>query len=258
MNKHHINNIKNNRGTTLIEIMTALIILAATFLPILAAIGSSSLDTDVQNSTVYAQTTARNVLDTLLDDVPFNSLRAEPGKYSIPELVDYQNPSKTVDYKVDMFKKLIDDKGNITKAQGKRVDERGVEYTITIYVYPIPAADNKNDNKIIGNELYFTYLPRPKYESKYDSNNKSLWYTYKKGEAYIKVINGESIKPYSNKDECEVKPQIKNARELGAVKNNNSLCIMKKVILTITWTARDKKQRSLVLYTMKGNLDSEK
>ena len=72
--------------------------------------------------------------------------------------------------------------------------------------------------------------------------------------------NGDArtIKPYSNANECVAKRIIQNAYDLGAVKNHGSRSILKKIILRIAWKARDKKDRSLVLYTMKGNLDSEK
>ena len=261
MNIMHNNLITPKRGTTLIEIMTALLILAFTFLPILATIGTASLDTDVQNATVFAQTLARNILDTLLDDVPFNSLKATPGKYSIAELVDYASPSKSTDYKVDMFKTMIGAKGS--KAEGEVTDDlRGTVYKVKIYVYPIPANNSTCNGKASGNELYFTHLPRPKYETKYDNaTHKSYWYTYKKANSsqYITDYGGaNTIQPYSNKDECKVERVIQNAFDLGAVDNYGSRCILKKIMLVISWQGRDKKDRSLVLYTMKGNLDSEK
>ena len=255
MNKFYKYFTTTKKGTTLMEIMLALLILAFTFLPIIGTIGTSTRDTDVANSYVYAQTTARNILDTLLDDVPFNCIKGVDGKYSIAELTDYSRTS----YKIDTFKNMIGATG--TKAQGTLIDERGINYEVTIYVYPIKATTLPSGGNVTGDELYFSYLPRPKYETKYDGDHKSLWYTYKANSA-SQYRQASSDDPYviTGKDAgvCAVATITQNACDMGAVKNYSSLCLMKKIILSITWTARDKHDRSVVLYTMKGNLDNEK
>ena len=233
------NFIKAKKGVTLMEIMIALLILAFAFLPIIAVIGTSSKDTDVANSMVFAQTTARNILDTLLDDVPFNSIICSGDKLAIAKIQDYKN------YKADSFLFMIGAKTE--EAKGEVIDERGITYEISIYVLPIEASDNVNHN--VSNELLFSYLPRPVYEGDTLEDNEK-WYTYGQGQTHM-LENAPD--PYS----IEVATITKNAFELGAIQNNSSYCIMKKILYKMTWTSRDGHKRSLELYTMKANLDSD-
>lgn len=90
-------------GVTLLEIMTAVLILAMAFLPLIGVIGTSTKDSDVANSQVFAQTSARNILDTFLDDVPFKAISVastpdsgdfaytEPDEVKALTSVDYGN-----------------------------------------------------------------------------------------------------------------------------------------------------------------------
>ena len=105
------------------EIMIALLILAFAFIPIIAVIGTSTKDTDVANSYVFAQTTARNILDTLLDDVPFNSIITTESK--IAKIKEYKT------YNPDSFLSMIGASND--EAKGEVIDERGTKYNITIY-----------------------------------------------------------------------------------------------------------------------------
>lgn len=236
--------IKNKKGVTLMEIMLALIILALTFIPLIATIGGSVKDTDVINSYIFAQTTARNILDALLDDVPFNSIKTSSD--DIAELVNYKS------YDISIFKEMMGVTSS-NKAQGTIIDERGISYKITIYAFPIEASNNKNHSS---EELLFTYLPRPLYEnasSTVDDIITNSWYTYT-SEAKSAYIQKDVKNPYT----YEVSEEVKNAFELGAINNYDSYCIMKKILLRIEWVGRDKNQRCIELYTLKANLDSEK
>lgn len=237
----HKNIIKNKRGVTLIEIMTAILILAFAFLPIIGVIGQSSKDTDVSNSTVFAQTSARNILDTLLDEVPFNSIKATPTH--IAQLQDFK------DYKVDSFLSLIG--STDTSAQGEIFDERGNKYTVTIYVFPIPVEKSENPN--VNTDLVFSYRERPKYEDLDTAN----WYTYNTDEADAFIRNGTD--PYSDDMITTCATQTVGAYALGAFENSDTeeYFIMKKILLKLTWTNKDGHERYLELYTLKANLDSE-
>ena len=228
------------------EIMVALLILAFAFLPIIGVIGTSTKDTDVANSYVFAQTTARNILDTLLDDVPFNSIEPSntSGNENIAKIIDYTPPNNKT-YNADSFLSMIGASSEL--AQGELFDERGIKYNVIIYVFPITASNNENHDST--NELLFSYLPRPQYEGDSSEANEK-WYTYKKDEIY-KLSTGPD--PYV----MEVATATKNAFELGAKQNNSSYCIMKKILFQMTWTSRDGHDRRLELYTMKANLDSD-
>ena len=231
------NFFKAKNGVTLTEIMVALLILAFAFLPIIAVIGTSTKDTDVANSMIFAQTTARNILDTLLDDVPFNSIITTDKK--IAKIENYKS------YNADAFLGMIG--AGSAEAKGEVLDERGITYEITIYAFPIEASDSANHN--VSNELLFSYLPRPIYEGDTLEGNEK-WYTYEQGQIYMKE---NAPDPYT----IEVATATKNAFELGAKQNNSSYCIMKKILFKISWIARDGHERSLEIYTMKANLDSD-
>ena len=235
------NYIKAKKGVTLMEIMVALLILAFAFLPIIGVIGSSAKDTDVANSAVFAQTTARNILDTLLDDVPFNSIITTESK--IARIQKYKN------YDPDSFLRMIG--ASSDEAKGEVFDERGIKYDITIYAIPISA--NKEVDHATSTELLFSYLPRPKYEGE-TSEESDSWYTYTPGGIYM-ISNKD---PYDSAT-YDVATLTKNAFELGARINESTseYYIMKKILFKMSWTSRDGHDRSLELYTMKANLDSD-
>lgn len=228
---------KTRYGITLIEIMVALLILAGTFLPLIAVMGSFTKDTDSMNSYVFAQTTARNILDTLLDEVPFNSIQADTN--NIAKLIDYDG------YKIDSFKSLIGTSNDI--ASGTITDERGTQYKITLFCYPIPVS--KNENPDIQNEMVFSFKERPNFEK------EENFYTFTSGNdsCYLQTKS-----PYSMADNCQEKSL--GAYELGAKKNflSEEYYVMKKIVLHIEWVSRDGRKREFGLYTMKANLDSEK
>ncbi len=236
--------IKAKKGVTLMEIMTALLILAFAFLPIIGVIGTSTKDTDVANSVVFAQTTARNILDTLLDDVPFNSI--------VPTGKDKQYIAKIKKYKgyePESFLSMIGAGVGSEDAKGEVFDERGIKYDITIYAFPISASHTGDHD--VTNELLFSYLPRPQYEGDTSEQNEK-WYTFTSGGTHRQI---DSLDPYT----IEVATATKNAYELGAKQNNDlsEYYIMKKIVFQMNWTSRDGHQRRLELYTMKANLDSD-
>ena len=234
--------INPKKGVTLMEIMTALLILAFAFLPIIGVIGTSTKDTDVANSVVFAQTTARNILDTLLDDVPFNSIVATgKDKQYIAKIEKYK------DYEPESFLSMIG--ASTEEAKGELFDERGQKYDVFIYAFPISASKTKDHD--VNNELLFSYMPRPLYEGETINQNEK-WYTYTPAGAHRQI---DSLDPY----DIEVATATKNAYELGARQNNNTTeyYIMKKIVFQMTWTSRDGHDRRLELYTMKANLDSD-
>ncbi len=236
------NLINNNKGVSLMEIAIALLILAFAFLPIIGVIGTSTKDTDVANSYVFAQTTARNILDTLLDDVPFNSINADSNG-GIAELQDYNG------YDVSNFLTMIGSANNRT--QGQLTDERGINYQINIFVYPISA--NNKESHDVDNELLFVYLPRPKYEGE-SSEENDKWYTFP-NESLSAYKKSEATDPYTLYNEGD--KQIKNAYELGVKLNNSNYYVMKKILFQMTWKGRDGQDRRLEVFTMKANLDSD-
>ncbi len=247
--------MKQRRGTTLIEIMSALLILAFAFLPLIGVIGTSSSDSDVANSHVFAQTAARNILDNLLEDVPFNSIRPAAGKVAdldganpqdnIAEIFNYNTFDKSA------FLAMVGNGGGADNyARGDITDERGIVYKIRIYVFPIPVS-NPIDK---AGELAFSCFPRPIYENQVDANGQNSWYTYT--DPYM---NSAVTSPYHEDGNKVVQPATSTlgAFELGAEQGatGNNYCVMKKILFKISWQNRSGHDRAIEVFTMKANLD---
>ncbi|HNW10327.1 MAG TPA: prepilin-type N-terminal cleavage/methylation domain-containing protein [Candidatus Rifleibacterium sp.] len=79
-----------NCGFTLSEIVVAVLILAVAIIPISGLITNDSKNSVVMSNSMFAQQTARLIMDTLLDQVAFDDLRAgSPGILSGPAVTDY-------------------------------------------------------------------------------------------------------------------------------------------------------------------------
>ncbi len=245
---------RQNRGVTLLEIVSALLILAFAFLPIFGMITTSSKDTDISESYIYAQTAARNILDSLLDDVPFYAINVagsqvgdigggneEPNVGALSDIAPPLGPA----YQVASFIKFIGNDPAVDKfTRGELVDDRGTKYKVKIFVFPVPAKAAFD----INTDLSFRYLPRPEFEK------QSGWYTTSPTEANAHIVSGDS--PYN----MALDPVVtKDARSLGAQEGpaGNNYCVMKKILLRINWTQINGIERSIEVYTMKANLDRE-
>ncbi|NCB40055.1 MAG: hypothetical protein EOM80_14935 [Erysipelotrichia bacterium] len=242
--------MKKRRGITLLEIMSALLILAFAFIPIFGMIGTGAKDTDISESYIFAQTRARNILDSLLDDVPFFALRvastnvADIGdtnaEANVGEMFDTTNPN----YSVASFVRFIgNDPATDRYARGELLDERGTRYKVKIFVFPVPANEALN----VDEEMTFRYLPRPDFEKQAD------WYTTT-AESNSAFVTSTCLTPYQM---AEPEMKIKGIRELGAYQGpaGNNYCVMKKILLRIRWTMKSGVERSIEIYTAKANLD---
>ncbi len=104
--------------------------------------------------------------------------------------------------------------------------------------------------------MAFTYLPRPIYENQVDASGQNIWYTYD-----TEYMNGDSSirSPYEDADDVKVvQPDFRlpGAIELGAPQGpaGNNYCVMKKILLKVSWQNRAGHQRSVDIFTMKANL----
>ena len=72
---------------SLIEIMLAMAILAATMVPIFFFISKGASDTDFNVSRMFAVSQASDILNAMIDNVPFQALRAGvPGYIKVKDL----------------------------------------------------------------------------------------------------------------------------------------------------------------------------
>lgn len=234
----------NDKGTTLIEIVVALLILAFAFIPIIGVIGTGAKTTDVSGSYIFAKTMARNILDSVLDDVPFAAIGVASGDVSdvdgsnaepnVGKLSDVIDP----EYKVASFLALIGNSAD-NFARGEIVDDRGFKYEVKIFVFKVP--DNSIYN--VTTDMTFRYIPRPDFEK------QDGWYS-----TTAFVPNGVST-PY---DMPVPGIEIKGARELGAAAGpDGDYCVMKKILLRLKWKAKSGPERSVEVYTTKANLDKK-
>lgn len=242
-------------GVTLLEILAGMLIVAFAFIPIMGVIGTSSSDTDVVNSYIFAQTTARNILDTILDDVPFDAVRVSSGNIadadgSFPEANVGQIASLTgggmLDYNASNLLAMF---GNTSDnaARGELVDGRGNRYFIKLYVFPIPT----NDSFDRTSELCFQYMPRPVYENAVDSDNRNIWYRTGSFDSYVRAT---VPRPYDYPT-----PAVRRlgARDLGAPAGpNDDYCVMKRLLLRVRWSGPKGGEKRLEIYTAKANLSS--
>lgn len=245
---------QGRRGITLVEIMTALLILAFAFLPIIGMIGTGTKDTDISETYIFAQTSARNILDSILDDVPFYALRPATSQVSdIGEANDESNVGELFDidpplgpeYRVASFLRSIGNDPSVDRfTRGELTDDRGYKYKLKIFVFPIPSTAAFDMDK----EMSFRYLPRPDFET------QANWYTTTPDNASAHIIAGDS--PY---EMALPAIEIKDARALGIQSGpaGNNHCVMKKIVLRIKWTSKIGKERSIEVYTTKANLDRE-
>ncbi len=244
-------------GITLLEIMAALLILAFAFIPIIGVIGSGSRDTDSFNSHAFAQTTARNILDTLLDDVPFDSIKSSG--IQVADL-DGANPESNVGelsnltspvYDCSPFLQLLGNtSGADNYARGAIVDERNVTYNIKLFVFPVSSNDKDNPN-----HLTFNFLPRPLYENQQDAMGKNIWYTMS-GNGYDPLyVRNEAVTPY-DASVTQLATQTLSALDLGVPNGvpGNNACVMKRILLRIKWV-NDSHERSIEVFTAKAALN---
>lgn len=250
-----MNHIK--QGVTLPEIVVAMLILAMAFIPLIGVIGTSSTDSDVANSVAFAQTAVRNILDTLLDDVPFYAIRPAAGQVGD---LDGSNPDDNVAEIVDLADPAFDRRSFLTLlgndasgdnyARGVITDERGLQYKTRLYVFPISVSNPVDTN----NEIAFTCLPRPIYENQVNADGKNIWYNYDTA-----FITGAAKSPYDPPDDDLIVQQplkTLGAFELGTPPGpgGNNYCVMKKILLRVSWQNRSGHERSIDIFTMKAYL----
>lgn len=173
---------KRKRGTTFLEIVFAVAILAIAMVPLFGLMSRQTVETDKNASQAFAMNKASEVLDTILDNVPFVAIRQ--GNPGIIKVSDLPKTSKYSKYNEKWAKKIANmlfhepkKEGGGWTCRGVCKDARGISYLIHLRVedLPAPANSGKPEKKQIGTsfpdgkpssfspvkDLTFSYLKNP-------------------------------------------------------------------------------------------------
>ncbi len=151
----------SDKAFTLVEIVLAMAILAATMVPIFFFMSKGATETDFNVSRMFAISRASEVLNAMLDNVPFQTLRAGiPAYIKVDDLADAKGYEKYDDAWAQKFINTVFP-GSVKTATGypcqcEVTDPRGMHYKITLrvedIVSPTASAAEKPAMKKIGDE----------------------------------------------------------------------------------------------------------
>lgn len=174
--------LHDRRAVTFIEIVVAVAILAVTMIPLFGLMSRQTVETDKNAAQAFAINKASEVLNTILDNVPFAALRhGNPGYIKIDDLAGLPRFAK---YNDNWAKKLVPIlfQGSQKEAAGYPcrgivTDSRGIHYLVHLRVEDIasekkpqkPERIQVGDSFPAGNpkdfpessELSFTFLRNP-------------------------------------------------------------------------------------------------
>ncbi|HOY65324.1 MAG TPA: hypothetical protein PLP29_00465 [Candidatus Ozemobacteraceae bacterium] len=172
------------RAVTFIEIVIAMAVLTIALLPIFNMLHKGAEDTDLNASQAFAITKASDVLNAMLDNVPFETIRmGNPGYLSITDLPASEYSRYDANWLKGIAQMLFPgselDGNRGYPCRGIITDPRGISYLVTLCVEdlaaPTAAADARPDRKKVGtafpdaapqdfdqrNELTFSFLQNP-------------------------------------------------------------------------------------------------
>ncbi|MBF0545810.1 MAG: hypothetical protein HQM08_15310 [Candidatus Riflebacteria bacterium] len=226
--------VKRKVAFSLVEIILGLFFLAIAVIPVAGLIGSAMGDTEVSAGFQFAQKNARTIMDYLLDEVPFVAI--VPAAKSVPDL-DGTNPKEntaeivaTPKFTPINFLKLFGNIGKDNYARGTLKSERGLEYKIRLYVFPVQSASSTD-----GAGFCLSCIPRPPFENSHDQKGLTNWFST---DEYVRE---GVLRPY----DYQVATTVKMVSELGVEKgslNAFPYCVLKKVFLKISWKMKGRDQ----------------
>ncbi len=144
--------LQSQAAFTLIEVVLAMAILAATMAPIFFFMSKGASDTDFNVSRMFAISRASEILNAMLDNVPFQALRAGiPGYIKVEDLKKTEGYEKFDDAWAAKFVNTVFP-GSEKAAAGYPCqcvvnDPRGQHYKITLRVEDISSPGASKDEK---------------------------------------------------------------------------------------------------------------
>lgn len=173
---------KRIKGTTFLEIVFAVAILAIAMIPLFGLMSKQTGETDKNASQVFAMDKATEVLDTMLDNVPFFTIRQ--GNPGIIKVDDLPKTAKYRSYNAKWAKKIATmlfpgskNENGGWACRGIITDTRGINYLIHLRVEDVaaPTGSERPEKHKIGtsfpggkpvpfspvNDLTFSFLKNP-------------------------------------------------------------------------------------------------
>jgi type II secretory pathway pseudopilin PulG len=177
----------NKKAFSLIEIVLAMAIMAATMVPIFFFMSKGATETDLNVSRTFAIGRATEILNAMLDNVPFQALRAGiPAYIKVKDLAGVKGYEK---FDEDWAEKFINTvfPGSTETAAGYPCqcvvsDPRGMHYKITLRVEDITGIsdEEKPEQKKIG-----TDFPDKAPKEFSDFSTKEVTFSYLKNPARL-------------------------------------------------------------------------
>jgi len=186
--------MNKNKGTTFLEIVFAVGILAIAMIPIFAVMSRQTVETDKIASQAFAMNKATEILDTILDNVPFVTIRQ--GNPALIQVNDLPSTKKLQKYDSKWAKKIATmlfpnskKEGGGWACRGVTTDSRGISYLIHLRVQdaPAPQGSGKPEKNLIGSSY-------PSSKPKEFSTRKDLTFSFLKNPGIIS--DGEWIEDY--------------------------------------------------------------
>lgn len=158
--------LQSSAAFTLIEIILAMAILAATMVPIFFFMSKGASDTDFNVSRMFAISRASEILNAMLDNVPFQALRAGvPGYIKVDDLKTVGGYERFDDAWAHKFVHTVFP-GSSKEAAGYACqsvvsDPRGQFYRIILRVEDIASPGSSKDEKPPVKKIGSTYPAKP-------------------------------------------------------------------------------------------------
>lgn len=279
--------IKHGSGITFFEIMIAMFILSIAVMPIFWVIHKGTEETDVMASQSFAINKATEILNTLLDNVPFEVIRqgAPAGLLSFENLdkvaavaSDYKSMGVDATFVQKMASMLFPGCEKITdkswRCQGVITDPRGISYLATLLVDDLIDTSNLKKPEQISwgssfpdlNQVTYSYCKNPAILDRPDWRIKDYEWNLPNQIG----VPPEAENMYKEPDFCSPTLVRFSTRLLADKVNytdNEDLayCAMKKLIIEIQWNLDkglykkpeviDKQTQRIHLMTLKADLN---
>ncbi len=144
---------------TFLEIVVAMAVLAVALIPIFGIIHKGAEETDFNASQAYAINKASEILNAMLDNIPFEAIRAgNPAVLKTADLAGIRDYDKFDDTWCRKMAEMLfpngDKAGGGYACKGIHTDPRGISYLVTLKVEDVCASvapsDEKPENLQIG------------------------------------------------------------------------------------------------------------